>query len=131
MFGNSKRIKELESEILLLKNELQREKQNSEIRRLDTLLDFFKKSVKSAHTHRENIEIDLSDVEETPVQKKEPRIDEVLISKEYAHKIDDLHKIDFVTKEDMTRLYTNLSELINAVPEKTLSHMVSHFNKDK
>jgi len=125
MFGG-KKIKELENEILLLKNELQREKQNTELRRLDTLLEFFKHSVKNTN-RQDEIQFDL-DLDEKTLQKiEEPEIDEVLISKEYAHKIDDLHKIDFVTKDDVTKLYNNL---LDTLPAKTVTHMVSHFNKN-
>jgi hypothetical protein len=137
MFGNSK-VKELENKILLLENELQRERQNNEIRRLDSLLDFFKKQVTPAKgSHRDPIDFSIEDLP-TPTSKyEEPKIDEVLISKEYAYKIDDLHNIDFATKEDMSRLYNNISDLINrevkpaieSNPQKTLSILLSHFDK--
>ena len=140
MFGN-KKVKELENKILLLENELQRERQNNEIRRLDSLLDFFKGQtgpVREAQ-HKDPIEFT---IDELPALKtEEPRIDEVLISKEYAHKIDDLHNIDFATREDISRLYSRLSDLVNkdlkptviqsieANPAKTLAILLSHFDK--
>lgn len=135
MFGNNK-VRELENKILLLENELQRERQNNEIKRLDSLLGFFKKQITpDRETHRDPIDFAIDDL---PASKTEdPRIDEVLISKEYAHKIDDLHNIDFATKEDISRLYSNLSDLVNrdikpAIemnPAKTLSILLSHFDK--
>jgi hypothetical protein len=135
MFGNNK-VKELENKILLLENELQRERQNNEIRRLDSLLDFFKKQVTPAReAHKDPIDFSIDDLPTS--RTEEPKIDEVLISKEYAHKIDDLHNIDFSTKEDLSRLYNKIYDLvkkdlkptIESNPEKTLAILLSHFDK--
>jgi len=145
MFGFGK-TKELQNKLLLLESELRR--QNSETQRLKTLLEFF--TLKRKNVVKKDVieEFDLAVFEDdmfnltpTPTATKSistPTMGEVLISEEYAQKIDTLSNIDFVTKEDLVRFHNELSDAlgdlkptIEAIPARTLAHLVANISNPK
>lgn len=147
MFGFGK-TKELQNKLSLLESELRR--QNSETKRLQTLLEFFtykrKNVVKKDVTEEFDLAVfedDMFNLPVTPTPTKQtttstPTMGEVLISEEYAQKIDTLSNIDFVTKEDLVRLHNELSNLlgeikpsIEAIPARTLAHLVANISNPK